>query len=110
MRITDLMCAILAENPLVRIVTDAGLDGYGQIESTKPHAVPPVLSFRDAILGEDPTNVERVMLKIRQRGSFERWASAIGAIETADRVGSRWIAVLASSRTTHSASRSWILS
>jgi L-alanine-DL-glutamate epimerase-like enolase superfamily enzyme len=42
-----------------------------------------VLFFRDALVGEDPTNVERVMLKIRQRGSFKPWGSAVSAIEMA---------------------------
>ena len=39
MKITDLKCAILGQNPVARLATDAGL------------------------IGEDPTNVERVMLK-----------------------------------------------
>jgi L-alanine-DL-glutamate epimerase-like enolase superfamily enzyme len=82
-RITDLKCAILGENPVIRVVTDEGLDGYGQIESTKPYTTPHVLFFRDALVGEDPTNVERVMLKIRQRGSFKPWGSAVSAIEMA---------------------------
>jgi L-alanine-DL-glutamate epimerase-like enolase superfamily enzyme len=42
-----------------------------------------VLFFRDALLGEDPTNVERVMLKIRQRGAFKPWGAAVSAIEIA---------------------------
>ena len=29
MRITDLKCAILGNAPVVRITTDAGIDGYG---------------------------------------------------------------------------------
>src|SRR5215216_6318608 len=82
-KIPDRMCAILGENPVVRIVTDEGIDGYGQIESTKPYAIPHVLFFKDALVGEDPTNVERIMLKIRQRGSFKPWGSAISAIEIA---------------------------
>jgi L-alanine-DL-glutamate epimerase-like enolase superfamily enzyme len=82
-KITDLKCAILGENPVIRVVTDEGIDGYGQIESTKPYTTPHVLFFRDALIGEDPTNVERVMLKIRQRGSFKPWGSAVSAIEMA---------------------------
>jgi L-alanine-DL-glutamate epimerase-like enolase superfamily enzyme len=83
MKITDLRCALLGGHPVVRIVTDEGVDGFGQIESTKPYMVPHVPFFRDALVGEDPTNVERVMLKIRQRGSFKPWGSAISAIEMA---------------------------
>jgi len=82
-KITDLKCALLGDNPVIRIVTDEGIDGYGEIEATKPYAVSHVLFFRDSLLGEDPTNVERVMLKIRQRGSFKPWGSAISAIEMA---------------------------
>ena len=83
MKITDLKCVILGLNPVIRIVTDEGIDGYGEIESTKPYVVPNVLFFKEPLLGEDPTNVERVMLKIRQRGSFKPWGSAISAIEMA---------------------------
>src|SRR5258707_1058631 len=83
MKITDLKCAIIGDTPVVRIVTDEGISGYGQIESTKPYVVPHVLFLRDALIDEDPTNVERVMLKIRQRGAFKPWGSAVSAIEIA---------------------------
>jgi L-alanine-DL-glutamate epimerase-like enolase superfamily enzyme len=83
MRIIDLKCAVLGESPVVRIVTDAGVSGYGQVESYKPYLKPHVLAFREALVGEDPTNVERVMLKIRQRGAFKPWGSAVSAIEMA---------------------------
>jgi acyl CoA:acetate/3-ketoacid CoA transferase beta subunit len=33
-KITDLRCAIIGRNPVVRIVTDQGISGYGQAEST----------------------------------------------------------------------------
>lgn len=83
MRITDLKCAILGNAPVVRITTDAGIDGYGQAERFKPYLKPHVLFYRDLILGEDPTNVERVMLKIRRMGAFKPWGSAVSAIEVA---------------------------
>jgi L-alanine-DL-glutamate epimerase-like enolase superfamily enzyme len=83
MKITDLKCVLLGNNPVIRIVTDEGIDGYGEIESTKPYVIPNVLFFKEPLLGEDPTNVERVMLKIRQRGAFKPWGSAISAIEMA---------------------------
>jgi L-alanine-DL-glutamate epimerase-like enolase superfamily enzyme len=44
---------------------------------------PQVLYYRDAILGQDPTDVERVMLRIRRRGAFKPWGSAVSAIEMA---------------------------
>ena len=83
MKITDIRCALIGQYPIVRILTDAGIDGLGPVEHTKPYIVPHVLYLRDALLGEDPTNVERVMLKIRQRGAFKPWGAAVSAIEIA---------------------------
>jgi L-alanine-DL-glutamate epimerase-like enolase superfamily enzyme len=83
MKITDLKCAVLGGSPVVRIVTDAGLSGFAQVESYKPYLKPHILHFREALLGEDPTSVERVMLKIRQRGAFKPWGSAVSVIEIA---------------------------
>src|SRR5438093_7644529 len=83
MKITDLKCAVIGNNPVVRIVTDEGIDGYGEVEAAKPYLKPHVLHYRQAIVGEDPTNVERVMLRIRRRGAFKPWGSAVSAIEMA---------------------------
>ena len=83
MKITDLKCTILGNYPVVRITTDAGIDGYGQGESYKPYLKPHVLFYRDMILGEDPTDVERVMLKIRRWGAFKPWGTSVSAIEMA---------------------------
>lgn len=83
MRITDLKCAVIGQNPIVRIATDEGISGYGEVESFKPYLKSHVLGFRDPLLGQDPTNVERVMLRIRQRGAFKPWGSAVSAIEMA---------------------------
>ena len=83
MKITDLKCAVLGGSPVVRIVTDEGLSGYSQVEHFKPYLKPYVLHFREALIGEDPTSVERVMLKIRQRGAFKPWGSPVSVIEMA---------------------------
>lgn len=83
MKITDVKCTLLGDYPVVRIVTDAGISGYGQAESYKPYLKPHILFYRDFILGKDPTDVERVMLQIRRLGSFKPWGSAVSAIEMA---------------------------
>jgi L-alanine-DL-glutamate epimerase-like enolase superfamily enzyme len=83
MKIVDLKCAIIGPYPVVRIVTDEGISGYGQAESFKSFLKPHVLFYKDLIMGEDPTNVERVMLKIRRMGSFKPWGSSVSAIEMA---------------------------
>src|ERR1700723_216804 len=82
-KITDLRCAIIGRSPTVRIVTDQGISGYGQAESYKPYLKPMVLFYKDYLLGEDPTDVQRVMLKIRRMGAFKPWGAAVSAIEIA---------------------------
>ncbi len=54
---------MIGRHPIVRIVTDEGLYGLGEVEHTKPYLKPFVLQFREALIGEDPTDVERCMLK-----------------------------------------------
>lgn len=83
MKITDIKCAVLGENPIVRITTDAGIDGYGEVENSKSYLKPHVLFYKPYLLGADPTNVESVMLRIRRLGGFKPWGSAVSAIEMA---------------------------
>jgi L-alanine-DL-glutamate epimerase-like enolase superfamily enzyme len=82
-KITDLKCAIIEKSAVVRIVTDQGIDGYGQAETSKPFLKPYVLFYKDYLIGEDPTNVERCLMKIRRMGGFKPWGSAVSAIEMA---------------------------
>jgi len=82
-KITDLKCAIIGQNPVVRIVTDQGVSGYGQAESAKAYLKPMVLFYKNYLLGEDPTDVNRVMVKIRRMGASKPWGSAVSAIEIA---------------------------
>ena len=82
-RITDLKCAVIGQNPTVRIVTDQGISGYGQAESAKPYLKPMVLFYKDYLVGEDPTDVASIMLKIRRMGAFKPWGAAVSAIEIA---------------------------
>ena len=42
MKITDLKCAVIGQNPVVRITTDEGIDGYGEVEASKPYLKPHV--------------------------------------------------------------------
>ena len=81
--ITDLKCAVIGGSPVIRITTNEGISGYGQAESTKPYLKPFVLFYKDYLIGEDPTNVERCMMKIRRMGSFKPYGSAVSAIEMA---------------------------
>ena len=83
MKITDLKCTVLGSNPVVRVVTDEGIDGYGEAESSKSYLKSHVLFYKRYLIGEDPTHVERVMMKIRRMGSYKPWGSSVSAIEMA---------------------------
>ncbi|MGV0908276.1 mandelate racemase/muconate lactonizing enzyme family protein [Martelella sp. FOR1707] len=83
MKITDVKCAVIGQHPVVRIVTDEGISGYAQAEFWKPYLKRHILDFRDILIGEDPTLVERTMLKIRQRGGFKPAGAAVSTIEMA---------------------------
>ncbi|MDO8686291.1 MAG: hypothetical protein Q7J78_06440, partial [Clostridiales bacterium] len=83
MKITDLKCAVIGRHPVVRIVTDEGISGYAQVESGKVNLKSQILFYKPFILGGDPTNVERVMIRIRHLGGFKPWGAAVSAIETA---------------------------
>lgn len=83
MKITDLRCAVIANAPIIQIRTDEGITGWGQIEDPKPYVKTQVLQLKDWIVGQDPRNVERVMRRIRVRGGFKPFGSAVSAIEHA---------------------------
>ncbi len=83
MKIVDVKCAIIGRNPVVRIVSDEGLSGYGAVEFWKPYVVPAVLALKDTLVGRDPTNVEGCMRQIRARGAFKPYGAAVSAIEHA---------------------------
>jgi len=83
MKITDLKCAIIGNNPVIRITTDKGIDGYGQAEASKDYLKPHIMFYRQYLLDQDPTDVERVMKRIRRLGAFKPWGSSVSAIEFA---------------------------
>ena len=83
LKITDLKCTVIGRNPVIRIVTNEDISGYAEIESNKWYIKPHVMFYKRFIIGEDPTDVARVMLKIRRLGSFKPWGSAVSAIEIA---------------------------
>src|SRR5690554_1971720 len=83
MKIIDIKCAVIAKSPVIRIVTDEGITGWSQIETPKPYLKPIVMYLREALIGLDPVNVERVVKRIRVRGGFKPWGAPVSAIETA---------------------------
>ena len=79
MKITDLKAISLGRASIIRIETDEGIYGYGEAHCPKQQ----VILLKRFILGEDPTNVERVLRKIRHRGAFKPFGSPVSGVEIA---------------------------
>ncbi len=58
MKIVDLKCAVIGSNPIVRIVTDEGISGYGEVEIVQalPQAVTSCPQAGAARRGPDRTS------------------------------------------------------
>jgi L-alanine-DL-glutamate epimerase-like enolase superfamily enzyme len=83
LKITDVKTALLGDNVVLRLVTDEGLSGYGVVEYTKSFVRPVFDVLTPYLIGEDPTQVERTMLKIRRLGAFKPWGKAVSSVEVA---------------------------
>ncbi|KYH42726.1 MAG: mandelate racemase [Candidatus Bathyarchaeota archaeon B63] len=79
LRITDLKAITLGGSTVIRVETDEDIYGYGEAHCPKQH----VMSLKRLIIGEDPTDVARVMKKIRFRGAFKPFGSPVSSIEMA---------------------------
>jgi len=92
LKITDIKVAIIRGNfcwPLIRIETDEGIDGLGEARDYSPaqhHVIPlkeQILRLRRVLIGEDPTNIERIFRKIRVYGADGRFGGAVSGVEIA---------------------------
>jgi len=83
MKITAVKSAIIGRNIVIRVVTDKGIDGYGQVEEGKDYVRPLIPYFAEMILGCDPTNVESVVRRMRRSGGFKPWGKIMSTIEMA---------------------------
>jgi L-alanine-DL-glutamate epimerase-like enolase superfamily enzyme len=85
LKITDLRVVNLKRLPmdlsLVRIDTNQGISGYGEVRdwASKTYA----LMLKSRILGENPCNVDKVFRKIKQFGHHARQAGGVCGIEMA---------------------------
>jgi L-alanine-DL-glutamate epimerase-like enolase superfamily enzyme len=85
LRITDMRTVTVGWNgwrfPLIRIDTNQGLYGLGEVRdgASKTFA----LMLKSRIAGENPCNVEKVFRKIKQFGGHARQAGGVCAVEMA---------------------------
>ncbi|MGH8631069.1 MAG: mandelate racemase/muconate lactonizing enzyme family protein, partial [Burkholderiales bacterium] len=85
LNITDLRTATVGWDgwrfPLIRIDTNQGLSGYGEVRdgASKTYA----LLLKNHLLGENPCNVDKVFRKIKQFGHHARQGGGVCAVEMA---------------------------
>jgi L-alanine-DL-glutamate epimerase-like enolase superfamily enzyme len=85
LKITDLRVATIAKAPmtvpLIRIDTNQGIVGYGEVRDggSKNYA----LMLKSRILGENPCNVDKLFRKIKQFGGHARQGGGVCGVEMA---------------------------
>ena len=85
LRITDLRTVTVGwygwRFPLVRIDTNQGLSGYGEVRdgASKTYA----LMLKNRLLGENPCNVDKIFRKIKQFGHHARQGGGVCGVEMA---------------------------
>jgi L-alanine-DL-glutamate epimerase-like enolase superfamily enzyme len=85
LRITDVRTATVGWDgwrfPIIRIDTNQGLSGYGEVRdgASKTYA----LMLKSRLLGENPCNVDKVFRKIKQFGHHARQGGGVCGIEMA---------------------------
>jgi len=85
LRITDIRIANMGAHgwrrPLIKIMTNQGLEGYGEVRdgASKTYA----LMLKSRLLGENPCDVDRLFRRIKQFGYHGRQAGGVCGIEVA---------------------------
>ncbi len=85
LRITDIRSATVGWDgwrfPIIRIDTNQGLSGYGEVRdgASKTYA----LMLKSRLLGENPCNVDKVFRKIKQFGHHARQGGGVCGVEMA---------------------------
>src|SRR5215475_4840740 len=85
LKITDMRVATVGWSgwrfPIVRIDTNQGLSGYGEVRdgSSKTYA----LMLKSRLLGENPCNLDKLFRKIKQFGHHARGAGGVCGVEMA---------------------------
>src|SRR5688572_21858054 len=94
LKITDLRVAVIVgvpfACPLIRIDTNQGLVGWGEVRDGASETY--ALFLKGRVLGENPCNVDKIFRKIKQFGSHARQAGGVCGIEMAmmDLAGKAW--------------------
>lgn len=81
LKITDLRVAVVRNSPILRIDTNQGISGLGEVRdgASKNYA----LILKSRLLGENPCNVDRIFRKIKQFGFHARQGGGVCGVEMA---------------------------
>jgi L-alanine-DL-glutamate epimerase-like enolase superfamily enzyme len=94
LKITDLRVAVVVGAPmtcpLIRIDTNQGLVGWGEVRDGASEIY--ALMLKSRVLGENPCHVDKIFRKIKQFGHHARQAGGVCGIEMAlmDLAGKAW--------------------
>lgn len=81
LKITDLRVAVVGRIPIVKIYTNQGVYGLGDVRDAADKRY--ALMLKSRILGENPCNVEKVFRIIRQFGGHGRQGGGVSGVEMA---------------------------
>ncbi|MDD3339355.1 MAG: mandelate racemase/muconate lactonizing enzyme family protein [Lachnospiraceae bacterium] len=85
LRITDLRVADIVDAPmhctLVKIYTNQGLVGYGEVRDGASRNF--ILALKSRIIGENPCNIDKIFRRIKQFGGMSRQAGGVCGVELA---------------------------
>ena len=81
LKITDMRIAALPGRPIIRLDTNQGITGYGEVRdgATSTYA----LMLKRVLVGENPCNIDKVFRKIKQFGFHARQAGGVCGVEMA---------------------------
>lgn len=81
LRITDLRTTTIGNCTLIRLDTNQGIYGLGEVRDGASKSY--VLTLKSRLIGENPCNIDKVFRKIKQFGGHARQAGGVCAIEMA---------------------------
>ena len=73
MKITDLKCAVIGQNPVVRINTDEGIYGWGEsgLSGRELAVVGAIDHLREFLVGRNPLQIGRIWQEVYRSQYFE---------------------------------------
>ena len=81
LEITDLRVVNLRRISIVRIDTNQGISGYGEVRDGASSTY--AMMLKNRIMGENPCNIDKIFRKVKQFGHHARQAGGVCAIEMA---------------------------